>query len=118
VKAENFRLYKSSINKKLNGLKILDFRKGIRPNYWFYSLYIFDLKKYSKNKIIAHLIKNNIQSRPLWGLIHEQKPYVTNQAYRIEQAPDYFKRVVNLPCSSNLSADDVRRVVGNIRAMA
>lgn len=117
VKTENYNLYKSSINDKLNGLKILDFRDDIRPNYWFYSLYIVDSEKYSRKKIIKYLADNTIQTRPVWGLIHEQKPYLNNQAYMIEKAIDYYNRIVNLPCSSNLSADDVHTVVNKISAI-
>ena len=118
VKTENFNLYKRCVNNNLNGLKMLDFRDDIRPNCWFYSLYIADPGKYSRQKIMKHLADHNIQARPVWGLIHEQKPYLTNQAYRIEKAPDYCSRVVNLPCSSNLSEADVHAVVDEISAMS
>ncbi len=116
VKTENYHLYKNSLNGRLDGLRILDFRDGIRPNCWFYSLYITDAEKLSREKIIQSLAAQNIKTRPVWGLNHEQKPYRNCQAYRIEKAPDYWKRIVNLPCSSSLSADDVREVVRAIGA--
>lgn len=118
VKKENYNLYKSSINDKINGLKILDFRDDIRPNYWFYSLYIVDSDKYPRKKIIKCLADDNIQTRPIWGLIHQQKPYLHDQAYMIEKALDYYNRIVNLPCSSNLSTDDVYRVINRISAIS
>ena len=46
-------------------------------------------------------------ARPLWGLIHQQKPYLDCQAYRIEQAPYYQQNLINLPCSSNLTGEQV-----------
>ena len=52
-----------------------------------------------------------IQARPIWGLIHQQAPYEGALIYRIEKAVDYHNRVVNLPCSSNLTQQDVLRVV-------
>lgn len=118
VKEENYRIYKSSINNKINGLKILDFRDNIRPNYWFYSLCIVNLDKYSRKKIIESLANDNIQTRPIWGLIHEQKPYLHDQAYMIEKAFNYYNCIVNLPCSSNLSADDVYKVINKISAIS
>ncbi|HBW34980.1 LegC family aminotransferase [Desulfosporosinus sp. BICA1-9] len=118
VKKENYRIYKSSINDKINGLKILDFRDDIRPNYWFFSLYILNLDKYSRMKIIKSLANENIQTRPIWGLIHEQKPYLHAQAYLIEKAHDYFNRIVNLPCSSNLSVENVYKVINKINAIS
>ncbi|WP_368293724.1 LegC family aminotransferase [Dehalobacter sp. TBBPA1] len=114
IKKENYQIYKSKINDGLNGLKILDFREDIRPNYWFYSLYIVNLEKYSRKRIMESLAKANIQTRPIWGLIHEQKPYLHNQAFMIEKALAYYTRVANIPCSSNLSANDVYRVIDKI----
>ncbi|MDP4126511.1 MAG: LegC family aminotransferase [Bacillota bacterium] len=118
IKKENYRLYKSGINDKINGLKIMDFSKDIRPNYWFYSLYIQNLSKYSRKKIIDCLAHDNIQTRPLWGLIHKQKPYLRDQAYRIDKALDYYNRIVNLPCSSNLSTENVYKVIDKISAIS
>lgn len=119
IKEKNYRIYKNSINNGINanGLRVLDFREDIRPNYWFYSLYIVNPAKYSPKKIIDNLAKDNIQTRPIWGLIHEQKPYLHDQAFMIEKAYEYYNRVVNTPCSSNLSADDVFRVIDKIKAI-
>lgn len=115
IKKENYKIYKSNINDGLNGLKILDFREDIRPNYWFYSLYIVNSDKYSRKKIMENLAKDNIQTRPVWGLIHEQKPYLRDRAFMIEKACEYYYRIVNIPCSSNLSADDIYKVIDKIR---
>lgn len=110
VKKVNYQHYKEGI-RTLDGLQLLPFNKAIEPNYWFYSLYIENLEKYSKQAIIERLSENNIQTRPIWGLIHEQKPYQKNIAFDIEKAKDYHKRIVNLPCSSNLTAKEVDRVL-------
>ena len=52
----------------------------------------------------------SIQARPIWGLIHEQLPYLESHSYDIETAKRYWNCVVNVPCSTNLTEDDVRRV--------
>jgi len=118
IKQKNYNTYKKKINDQIKGLKLLDFRNDIRPNYWFYSLYIEDTVKYSKEKIIKSLANDNIQTRPIWGLIHEQKPYLDAQTYYIEKAFKYYYRIVNIPCSSNLSPEDVFRVIGRIQAIS
>ncbi|OLN33520.1 LegC family aminotransferase [Desulfosporosinus metallidurans] len=118
IKKENYSIYKSRINDDINGLRMLGFRDDIRPNYWFYSVYIVNTEKYSRKKIIESLANDHIQTRPIWGLIHEQKPYMHAQTYKIERAFDYYNRVVNLPCSSNLSADDVYKVIEKISAIS
>lgn len=117
IKKENYFTYRNKINNQIEGLKLLDFRKNIRPNYWFYSLYIEDTDRYSRDQIIQYLKNENIQSRPLWGLIHKQKPYLETQSYKIDKAYNYQDRIVNIPCSSNLSTNDVDIVLEKISAI-
>ena len=54
-------------------------------------------------------------SSPIWGLIHEQKPYLGSLTWQIEKAEYYWNRVVNLPCSTSLTEEDVNRVVNCIK---
>lgn len=110
IKKENYNLYKEKIN-EIPGLSILNFRDGIRSNYWFYALYCNEQYPMNRDEIIKNLSSKNIQARPVWGLINEQKPYLTNQAYKIEKAKLYLKHIVNIPCSSNLKKDDVLYVI-------
>lgn len=110
VKEENYNLYKEKIS-EIPGLLILNFRDGIRSNHWFYALYCNEKYSMSRDEIINYLSSKNIQARPVWGLINEQKPYLNNQAYKIEKAKMYLKHIVNIPCSSNLNKEDVLYVV-------
>lgn len=108
TKKNNYDLYRSLFS-EVEGLEVLPFREGIRPNYWFYSL-LCDNEKYQRDKIISELSEKNIQTRPIWGLISEQIPYKGSLQYDISRAPWYRSRVVNLPCSTNLTASEVRTV--------
>lgn len=110
TKKDNYYLYKEAIN-GIQGLRILDFRDNIRPNYWFYALYCDELYQFNRDEIIKYLSSKRVQSRPIWGLISEQKPYEGNQAYKIEKAITYLEHVINIPCSSNLNNEDVFYVV-------
>lgn len=115
TKVNNYELYKSEIN-KLKGFKIMNFVDKIRPNYWFYSLLIDSNKvKMTRDEMIHYLQENQIQTRPIWGLINEQKPYKDCQAYEIEKAKMYIESILNIPCSSNLSQKDVNRVIEVIK---
>lgn len=113
IKDRNYHLYKESF-KETKGMEIMNFRKDIHSNKWFYSLLI-DTRMYDKNEVINHLKEHQIQSRPIWGLISEQKPYVNCEAYEIEKANYYFDRVVNIPCSTNLTKEDVAFVIDTIK---
>lgn len=110
IKRENYRLYKEKID-NIEGLSILEFNKNTRPNYWFYSLLI-DKDKYGLNRdeLLSKLNSHRIQTRPVWGLINEQKPYRDNQTYRIEKAKYYIDRILNIPCSTSLTKEEVRYI--------
>ncbi|NWQ39158.1 LegC family aminotransferase [Bacillus sp. EB106-08-02-XG196] len=115
TKRDNYKLYKEKIN-NIQGLSILNFEKGIRSNYWFYSLYVNDEYPLDRDEIIKYLASKKIQIRPIWGLISEQSPYVGCQAYKIEKASNYLGHVINIPCSSNLSKEDVQYVIDCLRS--
>lgn len=112
IKARNYEMYREAF-----GQSILPFREGIRSNHWFYSLYVGEEFVVNQRQLIDGLAKHKIQTRPIWGLIHEQKPYEGSESYQVEIATDYWKHVVNLPCSTNLSKEDVVRVIEAIRSV-
>lgn len=116
TKRANYEYYKKAFE-QIDGLTILDFKDDIRPNYWFYALYCGKEYAMSRDEIIQYLASKKIQSRPVWGLINEQKPYADSQAYKIEKAADYLKHILNIPCSSNLSREDAAYVVDCLRTI-
>ena len=68
-----------------------------------------------RDKLIAYLLDKKIQTRPIWGLINEQKPYLDAYAYKIEKAKYYWERVVNIPCSTNITDEEIKAVVEQIK---
>ena len=115
TKIKNYKIYKEELE-KVEGLEILPFVEGIRANHWFYSLKI-DKEKYGigRDELLQKLVDAGIQTRPIWGLIHQQKPYSACQSYEIEKALYYYDRILNLPCSSNLTEKEVYQVIEKIR---
>ncbi|WP_010648140.1 LegC family aminotransferase [Oceanobacillus massiliensis] len=110
IKKTNYELYKKSID-EIQGLSLLNFNKGTRANYWFYSLLIEnDNYGIDMDSLLLNLNENSVQTRPIWGLIHKQSPYLSNQNFEIEKATKYIDNVLNLPCSSNLTREEVLRV--------
>jgi aminotransferase in exopolysaccharide biosynthesis len=110
VKEDNYNLYKEKIE-GIPGLSMMDFKQGIRTNYWFYALKCDNNYPLNRDELIKYMASKNIQTRPIWGLISEQKPYVNSQTYMIEKANYYLERIVNIPCSTNLSKEDVLHVI-------
>ena len=110
TKKDNYTLYTENI-KEIQGLSILEFNNNIRSNHWFYALYVRDDYPLNRDETIKYLSSKKVQTRPIWGLVNEQKPYLESQAYKIEKAKIYLEHVVNIPCSSNLSKENVQYVV-------
>ena len=67
--------------------------------------------------IVNKLSDEGVQTRTIWGLIHQQKPYVDCIAYKIEKAEYYSSHIINLPCSTNLKVDDIEIVCEKIKAI-
>ena len=114
-KTEMYEYYRDRLDGK-NGYRILGFREGVRSNHWFYSLYLEDAR-HDRDAVIAALSDQKIQTRPVWALINEQKPYLASEAYGLDKARDYRARIVNLPCSTNLTKADADRVIAALLAL-
>ena len=110
TKKRNYDFYKNEIQ-EIPGLRVLDFKDSIRPNYWFYALYVEQGYALNRDQIIKYLASKKIQARPIWGLISDQKPYGGSQTHKIDKARQYLDKVVNIPCSSNLSREDAAYVI-------
>ena len=104
VKEKNYHLYNDL------GIELIKFRRSIRPNYWFYS-YITE----HRDDLITYLDSVGIQTRPIWNLICDLKPYNKCMKFCIEKAKVYWDKVVNIPCSNNMSEDEVHRVADEIK---
>ena len=115
IKEYNYKLYKEVIS-EISGLSILDFEQNVRSNHWFYALKCDDKYPLNRDEIIKYLSTKGIQSRPIWGLINEQRPYIENQSYEIEKARYYIEHIINIPCSTNLTEEDATYVIECLRA--
>ncbi len=104
TKKENYDLYIE------NGVTLHPFRKDTRPNYWFYSFLSDD-----RDSLMEKLAKKGIMTRPVWELIHRLKPYENDTAYKIEKAKYYREKIINLPCSTSLTKDEVIAVCNALK---
>lgn len=113
IKRENYKSYEQYIS-ELPDMRLLPFRESIRSNYWFYALYV-DGGAPRRDEWIHFLAEHGVQTRPIWGLVHEQKPYEGSYAYEIAEAENYWEHVINIPCSTSLTAEDIEYVAGLLR---
>ena len=118
IKKRNFEKYVEEL-KDVKGLYFLPFPEDTRPNHWFYSLVVKeDEFGISRDELMNGLIEDGIQCRPIWKLNHLQKPYGGCQVYELEKASEYEKEILNLPCSTNLTVQDVEYVCNIIKENA
>lgn len=116
-KQRNYDLYQKAFS-DFGLVHMMPFREGTSSNKWFYSLEIDrDHVRTPMRTIIAALGEQKIQTRAIWGLINEQGPYKGEMAYELDKAPYYAARILNIPCSTNLTEDEIEYVSDKIRAL-
>ncbi len=110
-KGEIFHQYQNALN-GVDGLSIADVPNYADNNHWMNVLQI-DNAVYGEDRdsIMQRLEKNRIQTRPVWALNHLQKPYKDCQSYKIEKAEDLVNNSLCLPSSTNLSDEDLNKVI-------
>lgn len=117
TKRKNYFRYQEGIN-NIRGLSLLTFEENSRPNYWFYSLYVQPEFPLSRNELMVFLEERGISTRPMWKLIHTLKPYQYAQSYEIHKAYDYVEKILNIPCSTNLTDEEVDQVLEALKEAA
>ena len=113
-KTARYEQYKAALD-GVNGFKLLPFREGTRSNHWFYSLLLPE--RLDRDTVIDQLTEQKIQTRPVWALINEQCDYPRNEAHHMEMAQEYRRRILNIPCSTNLTEEDCQRVIDALLAL-
>ena len=116
-KQANYELYKELFDGFEYG-KLMPFREGTSSNKWFYSLNI-DREKVtaSMRDIILALREKGIETRAIWGLINEQKPYQGEVTYKLEKAPYYAERILNIPASTQIMEEEIRYVADEVKQL-
>lgn len=108
-KRANFALYEQALGRD----RLIQQPSWSESNRWFYGYLCDDAS--AKERLLQDCIASNIQVRPLWYPNHLQKPYREMQSYQITRARDFYERLVNLPCSVNLTKDQVEAVVAVVK---
>lgn len=78
-------------------------------NYWFYSVQIKD-NKYSLNHLLENLINKRVHVRPIWELMENIKMYKDCMKTNTDISKDLRNTTINIPCSTNLTDDEIHRV--------
>ena len=110
-KKEIYDFYQSTIE-NIEGLSLSQVPNYADNNHWLNLLKI-DSKVYNQDRevLMKRLEGNGIQTRPVWKLNHEQKPYKDYQHFKVEKAKELVKNSLCLPSSSNLSNENLNKIV-------
>ena len=114
-KQNNYNIYKREFS-ECDLVELMPFREKTSSNKWFYSLKIDrDRVLAPMREIICKLDSYGIQTRAIWGLINEQKPYLLEETYRLEKAPYYANRILNIPSSTQITEEEIKRVANTVK---
>ncbi|MBW3003739.1 LegC family aminotransferase [Candidatus Woesearchaeota archaeon] len=106
IKRQNFQKYRELL--KDADIKLTEEPEYAESNYWFYAIKLGS--SFDKESLIKLFSDNKIQVRPLWAPIHIQKPYQDCQAYKIEKALELWNKTINIPCSINITDEEIKEV--------
>lgn len=106
--------YKNKLS-NIESIKFLNDIDGFYSNRWLTTIVLEENSKINSEKIRLELQKNNIESRPLWKPMHLQPVFNTYQAFTNGVSEDLFNRGLCLPSGSNMSDQDLNRVVDIIK---
>lgn len=116
-KQKNYELYKQEFE-DFDLVELMSFREGTSSNKWFYSLKIDrDRIAATMREIITALENEGIQTRAIWGLINEQKPYENEKIFKLEKAPYYASCILNIPSSTQITEEEIIVVADKVKLL-
>ena len=116
-KQKNYELYKELFSDFEYGY-LIPFRDGTNSNKWFYSICIDRSHiQASMREIIVACHDRGFETRAIWGLINEQKPYEGEVTYKLDKAPYYASRILNIPSSTQITEEEIRYVADEVKQL-
>lgn len=111
ARRSNFEFYKANLG-HLQEIEFLVEPQGYFSNRWLTCLLTPSFK--IREKIRLELLKDDVESRPLWKPMHLQPIFEKYHSFTDGTSSDLFDRGLCLPSGSNLTGDDLNRVVALI----
>ena len=110
-KREIFSQYQTAFD-NIAGLTLVGVPDYADNNHWMNLLQI-NKEDYGEDReeLMQRLDENGIQTRPVWKMNHNQKPYKGCQTYRIDNAIKLVNQSLCLPSSTNLTEENINQVL-------
>ncbi len=113
---KNFDFYKSAF-KDISAISFVDEPKGFYSNRWLTTILVNSESGKSREDIRLALEKDNIESRPLWKPMHLQPVFEGCEFFGDGTSELLFEKGLCLPSGSNLTNDDLNRVVIGVKSL-
>ena len=113
ARRKNFEFYKKELA-EFSDISFVEEPEGFFANRWLTTILTDSFK--TRESIRLALEKENIESRPLWKPMHLQPVFQEFPSYVDGTSEDLFQRGLCLPSGSNLTLEDLGRVVDVIKA--
>lgn len=112
ARRRNFEFYKNELN-KFSEITFLEEPKNYFCNRWLTCILTpsYDIRE----QIRLSLAEQNIESRPLWKPMHMQPIFKSNKSFINGVSEDLFNKGLCLPSGSNLTSQDLKRIVNIIQ---
>ena len=110
IKRTNASLYKSLFSQM--DVEFIWEQPWAKSNFWFYTIRV---PKNKKDSLIRYLLSHDIQVRPIWKLLPLLPMYKNCPASNIESALKTYETCINIPCSVNLTSNQIERIVEKVR---
>ncbi|SJZ74004.1 DegT/DnrJ/EryC1/StrS family aminotransferase [Sediminibacterium ginsengisoli] len=116
ARRSNFEYYKAQLS-HIPGISFLEEQQGAFSNRWLTCILINPEKNngIDADRIRIALEAKNIESRPLWKPMHLQPVFADAPYFGNKNAENLFAQGLCLPSGSNLTEEDLQRVVTVIR---
>ncbi len=113
-KRELFQYYKKSLS-FIEDITFLEETKGSFSNYWLTTILLSENSTIDREQLRLHLEEDNIEARPLWKPMHLQPVFSDCRYYANGVSEDLFNRGLCLPSGTNMTKEDLERVVIKIK---
>ena len=111
ARRQNFEFYKENLS-QFNTIEFLEEPQGFFSNRWITCIKTDSFE--AREQIRLTLLDDDIESRPLWKPMHMQPIFKDCLHFTNGTSEDLFDKGLCLPSGSNLSQDDLDRVLNNI----
>tara|TARA_B110000263_G_scaffold60998_1_gene52411 strand:+ start:3585 stop:4718 length:1134 start_codon:yes stop_codon:yes gene_type:complete len=108
--------YKQNLS-SIKEINFLEELPGFYSNRWLTTIVLSEKSVIKREDIRLNLLKENIESRPLWKPMHLQPVFRKYENFDNRVSEDLFNRGLCLPSGSNMEIEDLDRVINNIKSL-